>query len=66
MDMYMSSLGSSGNWREYAPEDVRNHILKLAGNPDLGQARVDGRSSDSLLSVEHHNDSKFCVVVVTS
>ena len=40
MDNYMSSLGSRGNWREYDPEYVKTHILKLAGNPDLSHARA--------------------------
>lgn len=38
-DNYMSSLGSRGDWREYDPEYVKTHILKLAGNPDLSHAR---------------------------
>lgn len=40
MDNYMSNLGSRGSWKEYDPEYVKTHILKLAGNPDLDRARV--------------------------
>lgn len=39
MDTYMSSFGSRGDWREYDPEDVKNHIRQMAGKPDLTNAR---------------------------
>ena len=38
MDTYGSSLGSRGEWQEYDPEDVKEHIQKLAGEPDLDVA----------------------------
>lgn len=38
MDTYASSLGSWGDWREYDPEEVKAHIRKLAGEPDIGRA----------------------------
>lgn len=38
MDTYMSSLGSSGDWREYDLEEVNAHIHKLAGAPSLEKA----------------------------
>lgn len=39
MDNYMSSLGSRGDWREYDSEDVKAHIKRMAGDPDLADAR---------------------------
>lgn len=38
MDNYASSLGSRGNWQEYDAEEVKAHIRKLAGAPDLDKA----------------------------
>ena len=34
----MPSLGSRGDWREYDPEDVKDHIRRLAKNPNLKPA----------------------------
>lgn len=39
-DMYMSSLGSRGDWREYDAEAVKEHVRNTAGNPDLSDARL--------------------------
>lgn len=39
MDNYMSSLGSRGDWREYSSEHVAEHIRRMAGEPDLTNAR---------------------------
>ena len=38
MDTYASSFGSRGDWQEYAAEEVKASIRKLAGEPDLGKA----------------------------
>lgn len=38
MDTYASSHGSHGDWREYDAEDVKAHVRKLAGEPDLDVA----------------------------
>ena len=38
MDTYPSSHGSHGDWREYDTEEVKAHIRKLAGEPDLTNA----------------------------
>ncbi len=38
MDNYASSLGSRGDWQEYDAEEVKAHIRKLAGAPDLNKA----------------------------
>ena len=38
MDTYASSHGSHGDWREYDTEEVKAHIRKLAGEPDLTNA----------------------------
>ena len=34
-----ASDGTRGDWREYDPEVVSQHIIKQAGNPDLGSAK---------------------------
>jgi len=39
MDTYASSHGSHGDWCEYDAEDVKAHIRKLAGEPDLDVAQ---------------------------
>ncbi len=38
MDTYMSSHGSSSDWREHDSEAVKSHIRELAGNPNLDRA----------------------------
>lgn len=38
MDTYMSSLGSRGDWREYDPEEVNEHVHELAGVPSIEEA----------------------------
>jgi predicted nucleotide-binding protein len=38
-DMSYTSLGSKGNWIEYTGDDVKTHILNLAGHPELSAAR---------------------------
>jgi len=39
MDNYMSSLGSRGDWQECNSEVVKEHIRRMAGDPDLAAAR---------------------------
>jgi hypothetical protein len=38
-DTYFGRLGSHGNWREYPSDTVKEAVHKVAGNPDLEQAR---------------------------
>ena len=45
MDMSMTSMGSTGDWREYEEDAVKEHILAQAGHPDLTLARE--RSDDA-------------------
>jgi len=46
MDTY-GSMGSVGNWREYTFDEVKEHVLGLAGNPDLSAARSAAEAADS-------------------
>jgi hypothetical protein len=47
-DLQFTSLGSHGAWREYRFDDVVNHILAKAGNPDIEPARKAGREANAL------------------
>jgi predicted nucleotide-binding protein len=42
----LANLGSRGRWREYQIDDVKSHILALAGKPDLAVAETAARSAD--------------------
>lgn len=46
----LASLGSSGRWREYPAEEVKRHILALAGNPDLSEAEAAADSADEIFN----------------
>ena len=49
----LASLGSVGRWREYPAQEVKQHILRLAGNPDLSEAEAAANSADEIF-----NDAK--------
>jgi len=42
----LASLGTVGRWREYPTEDVKQHVLRLAGSPDLSKAQTVADSAD--------------------
>lgn len=42
----LGSLGSVGRWREYRAEEVKQHVLRLAGNPNLSEAETAAESAD--------------------
>lgn len=44
----LASLGSVGRWREYPAEEVKQHVLSLAGNPDLSKAEAAAESVDDI------------------
>lgn len=46
MDTY-GSLGSVGRWCEYPFDEVKQHVLNLAGNPDLSDAIAASNAADS-------------------
>jgi predicted nucleotide-binding protein len=60
MDNYMSSLGSRGDWREYDAEDVTAHIRRMAGNPDLADARF---AADKAAEVFEFSKSEFVSII---
>lgn len=39
--------GSAGRWREYPFDEVKQHVLRLAGNPDLSAARAAAEAADA-------------------
>lgn len=45
-DMSITSLGSRGNWEEYRFDDVANHIRKIAGNPNLTEAKSAAKKAE--------------------
>ena len=46
----LASLGTVGRWREYPAEDVKQHVLRLAGNPDLSAAETAAESADTVFN----------------
>ena len=44
----LASLGSVGRWREYPSDGVKQHVLRLAGNPDLSEAETAAESADEI------------------
>lgn len=46
----LASLGSVGRWREYPAEEVKQHVLRLAGNPDLSAAETAADSADDVFN----------------
>jgi len=46
MDTF-GSMGSVGSWREYPFDEVKQHVLLLAGNPDLSAARGAAEAADA-------------------
>jgi predicted nucleotide-binding protein len=46
MDTF-GSMGSSGRWCEYPFDEVKQHVLRLAGNPDLSAAHAAGEAADA-------------------
>ncbi|MEN5365635.1 hypothetical protein ABE571_04455 [Stenotrophomonas sp. TWI273] len=44
----LASLGSVGRWREYPAQEVKQHVLSLAGNPDLSEAEAAAESVDEI------------------
>lgn len=46
-DMSFTSLGSTGDWRQFDPADVKAHVFRIAGVGDLGALRTSGRDARS-------------------
>ena len=46
----LGSHGSVGDWLEYQAEDVKQHVLRLAGSPDLSEAETAAESADEVFS----------------
>lgn len=46
MDTF-GSMGSVGSWREYPFDEVKQHVLRLAGNPDLSAASAAAEAADA-------------------
>ncbi len=66
-DLSRTSLGSRGDWRQYDPEAVKEHIYLIAKKPDLAPAReaakkaevIFGHAKSEILSVlENELDGK--------
>jgi predicted nucleotide-binding protein len=49
-DMEFSSLGSSGDWRDYDPHEVVEAIRKRAGNPDLERITTAAHVAEELFN----------------
>ena len=45
-DTHMTSLGSHGDWREYHTDYIRDHILDMAGQPNLSDASEASKIAD--------------------
>jgi len=45
-DMSGTSLGSAGDWREYDAEQIKQHVRRLANDPDLSPARSLAKTAD--------------------
>lgn len=43
----LESLGSVGRWREFPFDEVKQHVLRLAGNPDLSAASAAAEAADA-------------------
>jgi predicted nucleotide-binding protein len=46
----LGSHGSVGGWREYPAEEVKKHVLRLAGNPDLSEAETAAETADDVFN----------------
>lgn len=46
MDTF-GNMGSTGHWREYPFDQVKQHVLRLAGNPDLSAAHAAAEAADA-------------------
>lgn len=46
MDTF-GGTGSIGNWREYPFNEVKQHVLSIAGEPDLSEARSAAKAADA-------------------
>jgi predicted nucleotide-binding protein len=46
MDAF-GGMGSTGRWREYAFDQVKQHVLSRAGNPDLSAAHAAAEAADA-------------------
>ena len=42
--------GSVGDWQEYPAEEVKQHVLRLAGNPDLSAAETAAETADDVFN----------------
>ena len=60
MDVYMSSLGSRGDWREYDPDHIKDYIRTTAGDPDLADAHL---ASDKAAEVFEFSKSELISVL---
>jgi len=47
-DMSLTSLGSRGNWEEYRFDEVSNHIRKIAGKPNLTEAKGAAKKAEKI------------------
>lgn len=48
----LARLGSVGEWAEYPFEEVKQYVLRLAGNPDLTAARAAARVANETFNTE--------------
>src|SRR3546814_6457248 len=42
----IGGMGTVGDWREFPYDEVKQHVLQLAGNPDLSAATVAADKAD--------------------
>lgn len=47
-DLSLTSLGSKGDWREYDSEEVKQHIRRLANNPNLQLAEDEATKASAI------------------
>jgi predicted nucleotide-binding protein len=47
-DLRLTRLGSRGAWREFDPQEVKDHIFRLAGDPNLDSAKDAARKATGL------------------
>ena len=61
-DMYGSSLGSTGDWREFDAEEIKSHIRKRAKNPNLAKVV---KASEKCAKIFHKCKSEIISILST-
>lgn len=61
-DLYGSSLGSTGDWVEFSPEEVIENIMKQAGSPNIIDIL---KESDELTKAFKSAKSDICSIILT-